>query len=156
MTSRPLPDTPPHQVLLHVGFGDHQVADVTTEVEARTIGARVHRPLLDAGRPRFRDRPYPDGPSRPFWGVGSLRDGDRGSGVVWWDIGPMRTEGGQTAGTAPPPAGDVPNREGQDPHESPRRSPPAMEQKSAFLRPGGRIVDVCGGAPCHAGTWTGP
>jgi hypothetical protein len=61
MTDDPLPNTPPHKVLLHVGFGDHQVADITTEVQARTIGAGVHRPLLGPGRERFRDRPYPDG-----------------------------------------------------------------------------------------------
>jgi hypothetical protein len=140
MTSDPLPNTPSHTVLLHVGFGDHQVADITTEVEARTIGAKVHRPLLDADRPRFRDRPYPDGPSKPFWGVPSLADGDTGSGVVFWDIHT----------TAPPPAGNVPNREGQDPHEYPRRSKLARQQKSEFLRPGGRIIDVCGRKPCSA------
>ena len=39
MTSDPLPDTPAHKVLLHVAFGDHQVANVATEIEARTIGA---------------------------------------------------------------------------------------------------------------------
>jgi hypothetical protein len=140
MTSDPLPNTPSHTVLLHVGFGDHQVADVTTEVEARTIGAKVYRPLLAADRPRYRDRPYPDGPSNPFWGVPSLADGDTGSGVVFWD----------TNRTPPPPAGNVPPREGQDPHEYPRRSKAARIQKSEFLRPGGRIVDVCGGAPCSA------
>src|SRR3954465_3969494 len=57
MTSDPLPNTPPHKVMLHVGFGDHQVADVTPEVEARTIGAKVNRPVLDPGRPRFLGRP---------------------------------------------------------------------------------------------------
>jgi hypothetical protein len=140
MTTDPLPNTPPHQVLLHVGFGDHQVADITTEVEARTIGARVHRPLLADDRPRFRDRPYPDRPSKPFAGVASLAAEDNGSGVVFWDI----------RSTAPPPAGNVPNREGNDPHEYPRRSKAARLQKSLFLRPGGKIVDVCSGAPCGA------
>jgi len=147
MTDDPLPNTPPHRVLLHVGFGDHQVADVTTEVQARTIGAGVHRPLLAPGRERFRTRPYPDGPSRPFDGVPSLAPSDRGSGVVFWDVGPPREDG---RGTPPPHAANIPPRDGQDPHEYPRRTPAAREQKSAFLQPDGRIVDVCGGGPCYA------
>ncbi|MDQ1465433.1 MAG: hypothetical protein QOC73_2374, partial [Actinomycetota bacterium] len=35
MTSNPLPDTPPHQVLLDVAFGDHQVSNYQADVEAR-------------------------------------------------------------------------------------------------------------------------
>jgi len=140
MTSDPLPNTPSHKVLLQVGFGDHQVADVSAEVQARTIGARIHQPALAADRPRFRDRPYPDRPSQPFYGVGSLGESYDGSGVVFWD----------THRTPPAPASNVPNRQGQDPHEYPRRTPAARLQKSEFLKPDGRIVDVCGGKPCHA------
>ena len=43
-----LPGTPPHQVLLEEAFGDHQVANVATETEARTIGAHLHEPALAA------------------------------------------------------------------------------------------------------------
>ncbi|HEV2755506.1 MAG TPA: hypothetical protein VG318_06985 [Actinomycetota bacterium] len=158
MTSDPLPNTPAHDVLLHVGFGDHQVADVTTEVEARTIGARVHRPLLEPGRDRYRDRPYPDRPFGPlFWGVDSLGPlgySATGSGVIFWDDGPLRPRGTGTAGTPPPYAANIPPREGNDPHEHPRRSPAARRQKSEFLKVDGRIVDVCGG-PCFADGWTG-
>ena len=158
MTSRPLPNTPTHEVLMHVGFGDHQVADVTTEVEARTIGARVHRPLLETGRDRYRDRPYPDRPFGPtFFGIDSLGPlgySAAGSGIVFWDIGPLRPRGDGTAGTPSPPAANLPPREGNDPHEHPRRSAAARRQKSEFLRVGGRIVDVCGG-PCFADGWTG-
>ena len=42
MTDDPYDGTPEHQVLLHVGFGDHQVATVAAEMEARTIGALGH------------------------------------------------------------------------------------------------------------------
>jgi hypothetical protein len=143
MTSDPLPNTPSHEVLMHVGFGDHQVADVSAEVQARTIGARIHRPGLAPDRPRFRDRPYPDEPApAPFQGLASLGApgyAADGSGIVFWD----------TRKTPPPPAGNVPPREGDDPHEMPRRSAAARRQKDAFLRPDGKVIDVCGG-PCGA------
>lgn len=69
MTRDPLPNTPAHRVLIEMAFGDHQVANVTTEVMARTIGARLRRPALDPGRsldaiPQFGEaqprRPPPD------------------------------------------------------------------------------------------------
>ena len=50
MTRDPYRRTPRHTVLLHQAFGDHQVANVATEVEARTIGARLRTPALDPGR----------------------------------------------------------------------------------------------------------
>src|SRR4029079_5259870 len=50
MTSDPLPNTPPHDVLLHVAFGDDQVANAPTEMEARTIGASIHQPALAPAR----------------------------------------------------------------------------------------------------------
>ena len=37
MTSDPLPGTPAHHVLIDMAYGDHQVSNVATEVEARTI-----------------------------------------------------------------------------------------------------------------------
>src|SRR4029450_2838178 len=50
MTPDPLPDTPTHTVLMHAAFGDHQVANVAAEVEARTIGARIYHSAFDPGR----------------------------------------------------------------------------------------------------------
>jgi len=146
MTDRPLPNTPPHNVLLHVGFGDHQVSDTTAEVEARTIGAFGVRPVLDPGRspwPRFQLIPPP--PGSPF----------TGSAIVMWDTGPLRTEAGQQVGTNPPPVENLPNRSGDDPHDNVRAMPAARLQKAAFLIYG-LIVDACGGGPCYAGSWTGP
>jgi hypothetical protein len=147
MTEDPLPNTPAHQILLHPGFGDHQVADITAEVEARTIGAHGYQPVLDPGRspwPRFQLIPtirrFPFG----------------GSAIVMWDTGPLREEGGQLVGTNPPPVENLPNRSGDDPHDNVRAMPAARLQKSEFLRIDGRVVDICGGAPCYAGTWTGP
>jgi hypothetical protein len=146
MTADPLANTPPHAVLLHSAFGDHQVSDTTAEVEARTIGAYGLRPILDPGRspwPRFQLIPSP--PSVPFYG----------SALVLWDTGPTRTEGTEVVGTDAPPVGNLPNRTGDDPHDNVRAMPAARLQKAAFLI-NGLIVDVCGGGPCYAGTWTGP
>jgi hypothetical protein len=147
MTSDPLPNTPRHNVLMHVAFGDHQVSDTAAEVEARTIGARAYRPALDAGRsPWRRLQLIPSIGSYPF----------RGSAIVFWDTGPVRTVGTKTEGTAPPPRTNTPNRIGDDPHENPRSTPSARLQKSKFLKVDGAVVDVCGGKPCYAAPYTGP
>jgi hypothetical protein len=130
ITSDPLPDTPAHTVLMHVAFGDHQVSDTTAEVEARTIGAHGYFPVLDPGRspwPRFQT--IPPIFHFPF----------KGSAIVMWD-----------AGTPAPPITNTPNRGGSDPHSRPRSTPAARVQKSEFLKIDGSVVDVCGGAPCHA------
>jgi hypothetical protein len=130
ITTDPLPNTPAHTVLMHVAFGDHQVSDTAAEVEARTIGARGYRPVLDAGRsPWQRFQLIPSIPKFPFGG----------SAIVMWD-----------SGTPAPPITNTPNRGGDDPHSRPRSTPAAREQKSEFLKINGRVVDVCGGAPCHA------
>ncbi|MGH2955888.1 MAG: hypothetical protein ACRDL6_02710 [Solirubrobacterales bacterium] len=155
MTGDPLPNTPSHDVLLHVAFGDHQVANVTAEVEARTIGASVYQPALDPGRhweldgsdPLFG---LPAVPSFPFGG----------SALVYWDGGPI----GFPGGTATPPNENIPPRPdqgfGEDPHGYPRNDPLGRIQKSAFLRNGGELVNPCsdGGVarPCYANGWGGP
>jgi hypothetical protein len=38
---------------------------------------------------------------------------------------------------------------GQDPHENPRSTPAARDQKSAFMEPGGKVINVCGTGPCQ-------
>ncbi len=146
VTERPLPNTPGHQVLLHVGFGDHQVSDLTPSVMARTFGAPLRRPALDPGRSPL---------ARPWFGLERLRLPSRGSGVVWWDTGPVRLVGSESEGTPPPPITNTPPREGNDPHEAPRSEASARVQKSEFLKIGGRIVEVCGTRPCYAAGWTG-
>ncbi len=130
ITTDALPNTPKHTVLMHVAFGDHQVSDTTAEVEARTIGARGYRPVLDAGRsPWTRFQLIPPIGKFPFGG----------SAIVIWD-----------SGTPAPPITNTPNRGGEDPHSDPRSTPAARVQKSEFLKVDGHVVDVCGGAPCHS------
>jgi hypothetical protein len=137
ITNRPLPNTPAHEVLMHVAAGDHQVADFTTSIMARTFGARIRQPALAPGRTLFSDPWYgiPAIPSFPY----------DGSAVVWWD-----------AGTPPPPLENVPNRAGEDPHGAPRSEVAARVQKSEFLRVDGKVVEVCGAAPCFARGYAGP
>jgi hypothetical protein len=146
ITSKPLPNTPKHTVLMHTAFGDHQVADFTTSIMARTFGARIRQPALDPGRSPF---------SNPWWGLKTLALPSSGSGVVWWDTGPIRTVGTEVEGTAAPPLTNTPPREGEDPHSAPRSEVSARVQKSEFLKSGGRIVEVCGSRPCYARGWTG-
>jgi hypothetical protein len=137
MTTDPLENTPEHKVLLHPAVGDHQVANVAADVEARTIGACARRPAFDPGR---------SFDVEPLWGIRHFGDPKcHGSGIVYWDTGP--------GNTTPSPQKEIPNRAGKDPHSAPRSSKAARAQKSAFLRIGGSIPDVCGGKPCHADTY---
>ena len=125
MTSRPLPNTPRHQVLMHVAIGDHQVANVSAEVEARTVGARLMVPALMPGK-HWEENPYY---------TPTARYPHRGSALVYWD-----------SGNATPPNGNIPANNGEDPHEHPRRDPAGAYQKARFLQDG-LVVDVCGGRP---------
>ena len=147
MTTDEYPNTPPHAVLMHMAVGDHQVANVAAEVEARTIGAAVRPTPLDPGR---------SFDVQPFWGIPRIGGYPyTGSVIEPWDTGPPRMENGTCKGTPPPPTTNTPNSECEDPHGAPRRTPIAQDQKSAFLRIGGRVEDTCGGGPCYADGWTG-
>jgi len=129
ITSEPLQGTPAHTVLMHEAFADHQVANITTEVEARTIGASVRWPALAPGR-------HTD--VNPYFGIPHVTAFPfGGSALVVWDTG-----------IPAPPTTNTPPRAGQDPHGAPRNSPLARRQKSEFLRTGGSLIDVCDGAPC--------
>ncbi len=145
-----LPATPTHKVLLQLGYGDHQVANITAETEARTIGARaVSTPVV-----KKRLGPYKD----PFWGLQKVkRFPYDGSGIAIFDSGPAdHTTSEKHQGTDPPPTADVPNRSGEDPHEAPRRAKCAQGMKNAFLRPKGVIIATpCGGRPYFSWSWDG-
>jgi hypothetical protein len=123
LTDRPLPGTPPHEVMLQVAWSDHQVANIAAEVMARTAGAEIMDGLA-AGR--HWDRTH----LQPF-----QRYPHKGSALVYWD-----------SGNAAPPNGNVPPTEGRDPHGDPRNEPAAGWQEAHFLL-SGEHVDVCGGKP---------
>lgn len=145
-----LPNTPSHEVLMQVAWGDHQVANMTAFDEARTIGAAGSYPPLVTAR----YGPYKD----PFWGIPAITSFPyAGSGITLFDTGPVRdVAAGQHNGTDPPPPDDVPNRSGDDPHEAPRRAPWGQVQKSDFLSPDGEVTNPQpGGAPYFAWGWDG-
>ncbi len=151
MTGNPLPDTPAHQVLLDVAFGDHQVTDYQADVEARTVGAATHRPVLYPGR-------WPD--TEVQWGMPTITDYPyTGSAAYYWDAGPVRPDPsnpGETIGTEPPPYENLPNRVGEDPHGLPRATAAEQQLVSDFFD--GAILqrDDCGGGPCYARGFSGP
>ena len=141
MTTHALPDTPSHQALMQIGYGDFQVSMYAGAAEARTAGASAYEPALDPARSRDRNL---------FYGIPAIRHYPfSGSAVEIWDSGPGRVQ--------PPPVGNVPPTAGADnidPHQDPRNTPAAQQQISAFLEPDGEVTDVCGGAPCHTSVFT--
>ena len=149
MTSDPLPNTPPHKVLMNVALGDHQVTNWQAEVEARTIGAKAHDPVVSTGRwpnvdqlfgiPRISSYPY------------------TGSAIVYWDGGPLDWSPG--LGTNVPPLTNLPNTSGETTRTACRGRPsPSSRWSPTFLQPDNvsNITDTCNGAPCYSGTYTGP
>jgi hypothetical protein len=151
MTDNPLPNTPPHQVLMNVAFGDHQVTVYQADVEARTIGAAAHRPVLYDGR-------WPD--TDVLWNVPSIRRYPyTGSAIYYWDAGPLREDPanpGAQIGTEPPPYENLPNRVGEDPHGAPRAAAAEQQLVSDFFDGAILSSDDCGGGPCYAGGFAGP
>ncbi|HEU0025140.1 MAG TPA: hypothetical protein VFQ12_10930 [Thermoleophilaceae bacterium] len=156
MTDDPYRNTPRHKVLQILSFGDHQVANLATEVQARTIGSRLRLPAVDPGRHADRT---------PYFGIPPIRrfPYEGSASLVVWDIGPLRPPGCGVAGapeclgTLTPPTANLPPRVGVDPHDLVIQSEPSVRRQIAeFLRVDGRLIDVCGAFPCHAAGWTGP
>ena len=126
-----LPGTPSHQVLLQMGFGDHQVSNFTTVAEARTIGAAVHEPALSPGR--F--------PGNLFSGLRAITTNPyRGRATLYvWD-----------PGVPSPPTADLPPTAGTDPHQTVPRQVSAAQQQLNEFQLTGAVPDVCAGSPCRA------
>jgi hypothetical protein len=133
MIHDPYPGTPLHQVLMIEAFGDHQVANIGTETEARTIGAFVRQPALAPGR---------SNDVVPFYGIPAVPTNPfSGSVLEMWDFG-----------TPAPPIDSVPPEPpqyGADPHGFARNVPAVRDQVSQYLQTNGTFVDECGTDPCH-------
>lgn len=132
LTADPYPGVTPKTVLLVHAFGDHQVANVSTEILARTIGAAVRKPALEPGRSLDVE---------PMWGIEEL-DGfpTTRSVLSVWDYG-----------TPPPPPVNLPPLSpefGRDPHGAGSSETNVLLQAITFLTTG-EIIDTCGGGPCQ-------
>ena len=140
MTTDPLPDTPPHTVLMQIAYGDKEVPMYAAAVEARTVGADAHQPALYLATNRYRDRNL-------FYGLPALPPAPfTGSAISIWDLGPGLV--------SPPPVASVPGPISDaaplaDPHNIVSYTPAALDQISDFMGPAGTVVDVCGGQPCQ-------
>jgi hypothetical protein len=136
MTTVPPKNTIPHQVLMHVAVGDHQVANVMSDIEARSIGASTA------------ELPARSNDKTPLFGIPRISAYPfKGSAaIVYWDGGNQ---------TPLPPVTDVPASGGADPHSFPRKTPAARQQKSDWLSPTGSLTDACGGLPCRTFNFSG-
>ena len=140
-----LPHTPAHEVMYQASFGDHQVANVTADTAARTIGAAIDPNPLESDR-------SPD--VVPAWGVPRIRTYPYdGSAIVYFDSGPITADNPE--GTAAAPTTNTPPKTGQDPHEFARRTPCGRVMKNNFLRPGGMVTNPCLGAPYFSNKYHG-
>ena len=131
LTADPFPGTEAKQVLLVQAFGDHQVANESTDVLSRTIGATSRQPALAPGRSKD---------VVVQWGIEPADLADPTNAVVvLWDFG-----------TPAPPTVNLPPTEpeyGQDPHGAGSREPLVLQQALLFLLTG-QITEVCGTGPC--------
>jgi hypothetical protein len=89
----------------------------------------------------------------PYFAIPCAEPGQaQGNVLVVWDRGPRTSA--RDNGAVPPPTDNTPPRPelgyGGDPHGDPRNESTARVQKSEWLRPDGRFVDVCDGQPCGA------
>ena len=153
-----LPGTPDHQVIIQVALSDHQVANATSEVTARTAGVPVRVPVVGEERLPWAVPPF---------GLDTVEAGETADSVmIYWDAGTLRPPLGiispdMTASWAEG-CNDyrLADEDGttdtldadtialcSDPHEFPRRTPAAQEQRNEFFATG-KIEDVCGDGPC--------
>jgi hypothetical protein len=154
VTDDPLPNTPPHELLMNIGVGDHQVTNFSAENMARTLGAGIHTPIVYPGR-------WPG--VNVGWALPPMTYPWTDSALVYWDPGPVRddpasADPADVLGTDVPPIENLPNRTGVDPHENPRRTAAEQQMVSDFLQPNAQshITDTCNGSPCFDYTFSGP
>jgi hypothetical protein len=131
-TDDPYPNTPEHQILLHVALGDFQVANVSAEVEARTMGAALFTRSIPASRH------WSDDPGFGFdllVGEGGSTDA---SALVYWDSGNLIPPNGNIPPTGP----------GGDPHGDPRGDVDSGWQRIQLFDTGFIVDPPAPGAYC--------
>lgn len=115
-----LPNTPDHDVLLHVAIGDYQVTPLGAHMIARTVGAKNLLPV-----------------NRSIWGVEEAMGPFSGSGMVEFSFGLP-----EAPKTNIPTSGNPDD----DPHDKVRVLDAAYSQTNDFFRLG-QVVPYCTG-PC--------
>ena len=113
-----LPNTPSHDVLLHVAIGDYQVTPLGAHLIARSVGAKNLAPV-----------------NRSVWGLEDVVGPFYGSGMVEFSFGLP-----EVPKTNTPPAGP----EDDDPHDKVRVLNAARAQTATFLRTG-EVRPYCDG-----------
>ncbi|MCZ7630745.1 MAG: hypothetical protein M5U19_17680 [Microthrixaceae bacterium] len=102
LTDRPYNLTPPHQVIVDVAFGDHQVATITADNIARTLKIPLYQPALpdEAFEAIFSPDDVPADPaSQVFFGLDSIGQFPyAGSALFYWYSGTLPPQGA----TSPP------------------------------------------------------
>jgi hypothetical protein len=132
ITSNPYPDTPAKDILVFMAFADEAVANVTTEVMARTMNIPLRQPALTPGR-------SPD--VEPFWNIEPLTTfPHQGSGMLIWDFG---NPAPPTTNTGPSSTPGFP-----DPHGAGARLSALRTLIDEYLAENGPFRDVCNGNPC--------
>ncbi len=116
----PFPNTPDHEVLLHVALGDYQVTPLGAHMIARSIGAKNLKPV-----------------NRSIFGIPEADGPFAGPGMVEFSFGLP-----EAPKTNTPPAGP----ENDDPHDKVRVLDAAYSQTNDWLRTG-MVKPYCSG-PC--------
>jgi len=116
----PLPDTPAHEVMLHVAIGDYQVTPLGAHIIARTVGAKNLAPV-----------------NREIFGLATTEGPFTGSSLIEFGFGLP-----ESPKTNTPPQGP----EDDDPHDKVRVLQSARDMTDTFLREG-KTQAYCSG-PC--------
>ena len=137
LVAHPYAGTKAKHVFIIENYGDHQVANVSAEALARTLGAVNHQPIFDTnafGTPRL------NLPVTMQWGLSAANQSVSNPAFIeLWDYG-----------TPTPPTDNLPPagaQYGNDPHGYGRQSPGLINQIYDFMSTG-LVPNVCGTGPC--------
>jgi len=111
-----VPNTPPHDVLVHMATADDEVSNLATEIMVRSMGMPQVAPVV-----------------RSYFGIDELAAPFDGSAMVESD-----------GGYPPIPTTNVPPAD-NDAHGQMRGRPAIQAQIDAFLRPDGGVQNFCSG-----------
>ena len=130
LVADPYENTPKKSVVIFEAYSDHQVANVQTEVLARSLDAHAHMPFIDP------DRAVANGGEG--YGLKPITGSEKGGAFIFqWDFG-----------NPPPPLDNDAPRDGKDPHGRGGDVVEVREAMGTFLATGALPVDLCDGAAC--------